>query len=615
VHRRCEIIACCLITWVVTARIQADEKLPPVVPSNSVWLNLNEPSPTSVNPSLSQPVYMPVDGGSSGAPLTAPVWTHGPPIREFGLGSAPESLPGPQIATPIWSPGAGMSPTAPPAGILDVPGPGGVTVTAPNGSLGAMAAGGGPSGLNHGLSSPFSVERQSESPWEEEVYDRMLDLYPDGNDRQLIERVREAVLQTEVGVDTTDEEWITVSGDGERISWGGRVETDTVSWARDDDFGGRPNDGLEGQPNYVEFRRLRLMASGQGYGIYDYQLEMEFSPELDEDRVGGATADNFGVEIKDAFLGLRDVPLLGYTMIGHFRTPIGLESLNSSRNIPFMERSLPIRLLPGRELGLAAFNAAPELNLTWSYGYFFDELEETERSIIDDNQGSRFVSRATFTPYYDETSSGASLFHTGFGYVYTRPRLRDQEFLLPPRREVRFTGRPEIHQSQSFITTEVLDVQQYQLFNLELAWAHGPFTLQSEGTLAEIDLAGGDALSVWGAYVHGSWFLTGERRPYDRSFATFRRVDPYENFWLVSTPRGARAGLGAWELAARWSHLNFSDVTQQYMHDITLGVNWYWNPHTRLMFNWIHPLVHGSNRWELENTEGDVLAARLQIDF
>ena len=66
---------------------------------------------------------------------------------------------------------------------------------------------------------------------------------------------------------------------------------------------------------------------------------------------------------------------------------------------------------------------------------------------------------------------------------------RQQPFIMPAVREVRFTGQPEIHQAPAFITTQNLDVQQYQLFNLELAWAHGPFTLQSEGTLAEIDLA------------------------------------------------------------------------------------------------------------------------------
>jgi phosphate-selective porin OprO/OprP len=611
VRRRCGIIGCCLLCWVVTARIQADDALPPVVPSTAVWMSLNSPAPPTsssllvpeVPPgqsvSLSEmqpsqpaivgqppaiaPSYHSLDGQPTQSPLGRPQWTHdGPPLPQFE----------PDAASVVVSEAHGIWPVRPYA---------------------AMAPAGLPPGTNQGQTNPFSMERSTESPWEDEVYDRVLDLYPDGNDRQLIQRVREAVLLTEVGVDTTDEEWITVSGDGRRISWGGRIDTDTVNWARDDDFSGPT---AIGQPNYVEFRRLRLMASGQGYGIYDYQLEIEFSPEFDEDRIDIPTADTFGVEIKDAFIGLRDIPWLGYTMIGHFRTPFGLESLTSSRNIPFMERSLPNRLMPGRELGIAAFNAAPELlNMTWAYGYFFEELEETQRSIIDDNQGRRFISRVTFTPYYDESSSGGSFFHTGFGYAYTRPRLIDQGFILPPAREVRFSGQPEIHQSPAFITTQTLDTQQYHLFNLELAWAHGPFTLQSEGTLAEIRLADGTSTNVWGTYVHGSWFLTGERRPYDRNFGVFQRVQPYENFWLICSPSARGAGLGAWELTTRWSHLNFSDVTEQYMHDLTVGMNWYWNPHSRLMFNWIHPMVHGSNRFDLVNTEGDILAARLQVDF
>ncbi len=458
------------------------------------------------------------------------------------------------------------------------------------------------------MASPFSMDSTDEPPQVKSDYDRVLDLFPDGNDRQLIKRVREAVETTVVGEDVSNEEWITVRGGGRRITWGGRIDTDTVNWARDNQFGG--------QPNYVEFRRLRLMASGEGYGIYDYQLEMEFSPELIDGRGGELTVDRFGVEVKDAYIALREVPIAGYTVIGHFRTPIGLSSLTSSRFIPFMERSLPARLLPGRELGIAAFNRAPRFDMTWGYGLFFDDISESRQRIIDDNQGTSFISRVTWTPYFDEMSSGAYLLHTGLGYAYTRPRLRDNpDDMLPATRSIQFTARPEIHQGDPLILTGEIDTDHYQLLNLELAWANGPVTIQSEGTYVELDTVNGASSRIWGSYVYGSWFLTGERRPYDRNFAVFRRVVPYENFWLVPTPQGTEAGIGAWELAVRWSHLNFADVSDQYLHDLTVGVNWYWNAHTRLMFNWIHPLAHNSPVGTDVNSDGDILAARLQIDF
>ncbi|MCP4190746.1 MAG: hypothetical protein GY768_08965 [Planctomycetaceae bacterium] len=433
-------------------------------------------------------------------------------------------------------------------------------------------------------------------------YRRVLDLYPDGNNRRLIEQVRKVVHETEVGVDVTDEQWITVRGDGKRITWGGRIDTDWVNWARDEEFG---------QPNYVEFRRLRLFASGEGYGVYDYQLDLGFAPDVNE----LFEATELDVEVKDAFIGLRDLPLLGYLMIGHFRVPIGLANTTSSRFIPFMERSLPTRLLPARALGFAAYNASPSENLTWSLGAFFDDLNDNRGAIIDDNQGGRIVGRTTWTPFYDELSHRCFL-HTGLGYMYSRPRSRSNP-LISSYRPVRFWARPEIGRGTPLIDTGLTNTKQYQTANVELAWVNGPITIQSEMTWTGWNQTSGEKSNLYGAYLYGSWFLTGEQRNYNRRFGTFGRVKPYENFWIVPTKNGHRAGWGAWELATRWSYLSFSDYNQQYLNDLTVGVNWYWNPNCRVMMNWIHPIAHNSPAAKITtgNASGDIIALRMQVDF
>lgn len=118
--------------------------------------------------------------------------------------------------------------------------------------------------------------------------------------------------------------------------------------------------------------------------------------------------------------------------------------------------------------------------------------------------------------------------------------------------------------------------------------------MQSELNWVSVDRTNAAETDLYGAYVQTSYFLTGEHRPYDRNFAVFRRVVPYENFWVVRTPGGSQAGYGAWELAFRWSHLSFADLNGQYLNDLTTGVNWYWNPQVRMMMNWIHPFAHAS---------------------
>jgi phosphate-selective porin OprO/OprP len=443
----------------------------------------------------------------------------------------------------------------------------------------------------------------------EQLYDRVLDLYPDRNDRQVIERVRSAVEMTEVGVDVSDEEWVEV--DDLTITWGGRIHLDWVSWANDSDFGN--------QPNYLEFRRLRLQAAGEGYGVYFYQLEVEFAPEVDVEAEvvdDELVLEGFGVEMKDAYLGVRDVPWLGTVKMGHFFTPLSLERLTSSNDITFMERSLAHRFIPGREVGIATENGLPSQLVTWSSGFFLDEMDESRHGIVDDNQGVRLVSRFTATPYYDELLEGRHLLHLGVGYSYTRPRLRDNE-LFPGTeyRPVEFAARPEINRGDFVIDSDEINASQYYVVDTEIAWVHGPLSLQSEFVWVPINVLGGEDVDFYGAYAYVSYFLTGENRVYDRRNGTFRGITPYENAWFVNTPRGRSAGWGAWELACRWSYMDMTDVRDQQVNDLTVGMNWYLNQRSRLMLNWIHTMGHNSPAGVTPNPTGDILAMRMQVEF
>ena len=87
----------------------------------------------------------------------------------------------------------------------------------------------------------------------------------------------------------------------------------------------------------------------------------------------------------------------------------------------------------------------------------------------------------------------------------------------------------------------------------------------------------------------------------------------------MNTPEGRCVGTGAWELAFRWSALDISttpDAESGVQNDITLGVNWYWNPYTRMMFNYIHSWNSYSAILIAPVTpELDILAVRWQFDF
>ena len=82
-----------------------------------------------------------------------------------------------------------------------------------------------------------------------------------------------------------------------------------------------------------------------------------------------------------------------------------------------------------------------------------------------------------------------------------------------------------------------------------------------------------------------SYFLTGEHRPYTTGEGRFTRVVPLENF---STKEDG--GGGAWEVALRYSHLEFEDVftPDDALSNWSVGLNWYLNPNSRIMANFVH---------------------------
>ncbi len=387
-------------------------------------------------------------------------------------------------------------------------------------------------------------------------------------------------------------QWTEVGNEKWSHKVGGRVFGDYVLFSSQDAASQAAYGDLQ---NYFEMRRMWLFISGKGFGVYDYKMQVDFEPEPGH------------VAMKDVWVGIDEIPVLGYLRFGNFKEPFSMEELTSSKYISFLERSLPVVLwAPSRRVGVAAYRHTESLNATLAYGAFFNDISTTAKERIGDAQGVDLAIRSTWLPYYG--CEGRSLLHVGGGYVYRDDRDDSHNF----------RSRPEVHEGEYFVRTGDLDLRDYQSMNLELASVYGPFSVQSELFYTQSDgILGTDDMDFYGGYVFFSYFLTGENRPYNRTGGVIERVKPFTNFWIVPTSDGPRAGWGAWELLTRYSFVDLqnpalADARRGQLHDITVGANWYWNPNTRMMFNWIH--AYG----DLEVaglTDTDILSMRLQVDF
>ncbi|MBI2821410.1 MAG: porin [Acidobacteria bacterium] len=327
--------------------------------------------------------------------------------------------------------------------------------------------------------------------------------------------------------------------------------------------------------NGTELRRARLRISGL---IHD---RVEFSAEYD-------FADG-NANLKDSYLGLEGLPLLGDLRFGHFKEPMGLEQLTSGNYVTFLERATVNLFTPERNMGVMFRNAVLESRLTYAAGVF-RETDNFGAATGDGNFNTTV--RVTGLPLY--ANGGARLLHLGISYSHRNP-FNDR---------LRFRERPEVRLAPRFVDTGTLVAASEDRLGTEFAAVYGPASIQGEYIQTSVNSASAGDPRFSGFYIQGSYLLTGEHRTYDPEGGAFGRVRPRNN--LFGAPRGA----GAWELAGRYSQLDLNDknILGGKVQDFTLGVNWYLNPNARIMWNYLF-----SNLDQV----GDLHAfqTRFQVDF
>ena len=388
------------------------------------------------------------------------------------------------------------------------------------------------------------------------------------------------------------------SNDGRfHIEFGGRIMTDFAFWASEDD----EVEAVVGDPldDYIEFRRARLFTSGKLYsGTATYKAQYDFS--------GGDP------EFKDVKMGFPKL-LGGFAnvTVGHQKEPFSLEEQTSSKYITFMERGAPHAFSPGRNTGVRLGNAVLNERVTWAAGVF-DDTGDFGEDMGDGDWAS--TARLTAAPLYAD--DGAKVVHLG---VAGSLRSNDGD-------ETGWDRVPEVHDAPDFVDTGDIMADDTTLLGLESAVVYGPFSVQGEWMQADADTDNDpffDDPSVDGWYVYASYFLTGEHRPYDTGDGAFGRLKPKNNAF-------EDGGLGAWELGVRLSSIDLTNglvtpedpdgfgplpapapKTPGELDNVTVGLNWYLNPNTRIMFNYV---VADLERAEVDE-DVSAFMTRFQIDF
>jgi len=339
------------------------------------------------------------------------------------------------------------------------------------------------------------------------------------------------------------------------------------------DYAFMDDDDLAKTGNASEFRRARLFVAGNTYNDFSYKLNIDFAGN--------------GTTIKDAYIQYNGWKPASFTL-GHHDAPFSLNSFTSSKYITFIERSSATEALTiGRKNGLSALNYGSNWALK---GMVHLEGIDNENDGQDEDYG--YGLRATFAPLHEE----GKVIHLGVA-------AHHQELAASDGSAEQIAVRPEVHTAGKIFESHEDTFKDYNTFGVEAATVLGSFSAQAEYFYRDYNGASGvkdQSLNSW--YVFGSYFLTGESRPYSVKSGGFGRIKPKS---IVG-----QGGYGAWEIAMRYTDLDLEDNGFGDKGDVTtIGVNWYATPTIRFMANYTSADKDG------ERNDFDALHFRSQIDF
>ncbi len=355
------------------------------------------------------------------------------------------------------------------------------------------------------------------------------------------------------------------STDGDfSVQVGGRIMADYAIMDEDD---------LGGTGSASEFRRARLFVKGTLFSDWVYKSQLDFA--------------NNKTTIKDMYLQYNGWKPAKFTL-GNHKMPFGLDELTSSKYSTFIERSAASNAFAiSRQNGLSVGTHGSNWSLTGAA-----HMTDINGTNSGQDEDFGYGVRVTFAPLAEKTRA----IHLGTAFHH-------QELETAGGGSKQIKLRPEVHTAGKIFKSVIGTFEDYDTYGLEAAAIFGAFSAQAEYVHRSYNAVSGQAdqnLNAW--YAYASYFLTGESHTYKAASGVFSRVTPKN---IVG-----KGGMGAWEVALRYSDIDLEDSNAGSTGDIfTAGLNWYATPNIRFMANYTSADVDG------ESDDFDAFHFRGQVDF
>jgi phosphate-selective porin OprO/OprP len=310
--------------------------------------------------------------------------------------------------------------------------------------------------------------------------------------------------------------------------------------------------------------------------------------------------------LSEAYVDLRFDP--AYTLrVGKFKSPVGLERLQSSSSLSMIERSFPTELAPNQELGVQLQGELAEGSVGYAIGAFNGAPDGRDAPTTDVDDDVEFAGRVFFEPWKNDANALSGL---GFGLaasagdkhgvggnVLPRYRTPGQLVFASYRAAVAADGRHVRWSPQAYYYRNRLG-----LLGEYIRSAQDVTVGATHATLAN---------DAW--QLTGSWVLTGEEASYKGV------VKPNHPFAIDGD------GWGAFELVARVGELDVDDDAFPLFADPSLsatrartwglGLNWYLNQNLKLVFNHVRTNFDAGAPAGADRDDETLFFSRVQVAF
>jgi phosphate-selective porin OprO and OprP len=360
-------------------------------------------------------------------------------------------------------------------------------------------------------------------------------------------------------------------------------------------------------PDTYNIQRARPILEGTLGGIYDFR----FMPDFGQGRT----------VIQDAYVTGRFAPSFAVTA-GKYKSPVGLERLQSATDIRFVQRAFPTSLAPNRDIGFKVEGNVLDDRLTYAVAFVNGSNDGSSSETFTDTDvtsDKEYVARLFAHPFASSDSFKLRGLGLGIAGTYTEHTGNATQTFLP---SFRTPAQATFFRHRGGTTPAIADGERTRLAPQFYYYA-GRFGLLGEYTEVSQDVSRetsiglrSDTIDTTAWQLAASFFLTGEE-------ATYRGYKPNSSFSLED------GTWGAFELTARYHELEVDDAafaggTDSFADPeaaarkasaFTVGLNWYLSQNLKWVINYERTSFEGGAAGGADRDDEEAVFTRVAVGF